>query len=105
MSEVVSISPGGFTGQFRLSNPVGVFWNDYVQTAALEFTAANDGIIGGGDRLKLTANGDAITFSSNYTWTNIGTDAISIVASDINIILVWKVSQTELNYVVKVITP
>jgi hypothetical protein len=99
---VKAVRPGGFSGQFRLDNVVGTFWNDYTQTGALELSARNDGEIGCGDRVKITANGSAITFSSNYTWTNVGTDSISAVAAAVNTILVWKVSPTELNYVVKV---
>lgn len=105
MADLKGIRPGGFTGQFILSNLVGTFWNDYTQTGVLELSAANDGIIGGGDRVKLLANGSAITLSSNYTWVNVGTDDISIVNGNTNVIFVWKVSSTELNYVVKVITP
>lgn len=103
MAELLKgIRPGGFTGQFRLTDPIGTFWNDYTQTGALQLTAANDGVIGGGDRIRITADGSAITFSSNYTWVNVGTDAVSTTLNDVNVMLVWKVSDTELNYVVKV---
>lgn len=98
-------TPGGFSGQFDLTSLAGTYWNPYTQTGALELSAKNDGIIGGGDTLTLIASGDAITFSSNYTWVNIGTDDISIVASDINYITVVKVSASELRYGVKVVTP
>lgn len=103
MTITQAVSPGGFRGQFRLENVVGTFWSDYIQTGPLQLNAANDGIIGGGDRLKLIANGSSITFSPNYTWINVGTDSISEVASAINLIYVWKVSSTELNYVVKIL--
>lgn len=103
MAELIGTRPGGFTGQFRLSDPVGTFWNDYTQAGALLLTARNDGIVGGGDRIRITADGNAITLSTNYTWVNVGTDAISAVLNAINVMLVWKVSETELNYVVKVI--
>jgi hypothetical protein len=95
--------PGGFLGQFRLDNLSGTYWNDYSQTGALELSAKNDGIVGGSDRVKITANGSAITFSSNYTWVNVGTDSITATLNTVNLITVWKVSKTELNYVVKIL--
>lgn len=103
--DITGIRPGGFQGSFILTDPVGTFWNDYTQTGALQLSANNNGIIGGGDRVRILANGSAITLSSNYTWVNVGTDEISAVNGNTNILLVWKVSETELNYVVKVITP
>lgn len=96
-------TPGGFKGQFRLDNPLGSFWNDYTQSGALVLSAHNDGVIGGGDRVRIIADGNTITLSSNYTWVNIGTDSISTTLNAINIIYVVKVSATELNYTVKVI--
>jgi hypothetical protein len=102
---LTATQPGGFNGQFKLIDPVGTFWADYTQTGNLELSALNDGIVGGGDRVRITANGDSITFSSNYTWLNVGTDDVSIVDGDINIFFAWKVSPTEINYCVKVITP
>lgn len=100
---LAAAQPGGFTGQFRLSDPVGIFWADYTQSGALVLSAANDGIVGCGDRVKIIADGNTITFSDNYTWINVGTDSIDTTATAVNIVLVWKVSATELNYVVKII--
>lgn len=95
--------PGGFGGQFKLTNPDGTYWSDYTQTGALELSAKNDGVVGGSDRVKILANGSAITFSSNYTWVNVGTDAVSASNGVTNLFVVWKVSETELNYVVKIL--
>lgn len=91
-----------FAGELALNNPLGTFWPDLAQAGAIAITVGEDAEIGGCDRVKITANGDAITLDGGYTWNNIGTDAISIVNNDINIIICLMVSATEINYCVKV---
>lgn len=105
MTTLVPGRPGGFSGQFDLRNLAGIYWNDYIQTGALELKAKNDGVVGGADRVKILCDGSAITFSSNYTWVNLGTNVVGdIVAANTIVFAVWKVSDTELNYVIKIIT-
>lgn len=88
-----------FTGEFLLTNPLGTIWNDLVQTGALVLSVSTHAIVGGVDEIKITANGSAITVPGS--WVNIGSDNISIVASDVNRIMVTK-SASEIQYVVKV---
>lgn len=91
-----------FAGELALNNPLGTFWPDYAQTGALELTVGEDAEIGGCDRVKITANGSAITLSGLYTWKNIGSTAIDTTAAAVNVIMVLMVSTTEMNYTVKV---
>lgn len=84
-----------FTGEFLLTNPLGTIWNDLVQTGALVFSENANAIVGGCDTIKITANGSAITIPG--AWKNIGSDAISIVAADVNRIIVFK-SAGEIQY-------
>lgn len=90
-----------FTGVFNLNNPYGMFWNDYTQIGALTFTVGGAPIIGGCDRVKITANGSAITVPSN--WVNIGTDAIDTTNGAINILYAVQAPSGQVDYVVKVI--
>jgi hypothetical protein len=92
-----------FAEVFALNNPLGTYWADYAQSEAIELSVDEDAEIGGCDRVKIIASGDAITLSSDYTWTNVGSEEISTVADDENIIMVCMVSDTEIEYAVKVV--
>lgn len=91
-----------FAGELALNNPLGTFWPDYVQAGALALMVGEDAEIGGCDLIKITADGNAITLDPAYTWKNIGSDSISVVVAAINILLILKVNNTEINYTVKI---
>lgn len=91
-----------FAGELALNNPLGTFWPDFAQAGALELTVGEDAEIGGCDRVKITADGNAITLSGSYTWTNIGADSIDSAVGQVNVLVILMVSLTEINYTVKV---
>lgn len=86
-----------------LNNPLGTFWPDYVQAAALEILVGEDAEVGGGDRIQITANGDGITLDSNYTWNRLGSTDIDTTDTAINVIYFCMVSETEIDYAVTVL--
>lgn len=90
-----------FTGVFALNNPYGMFWNDHAQTAAITFSVGGAPVIGGCDRVKITANGSAITVPPN--WVNIGTDVIDTTNGKINIIYAIQAPSGQVDYSVKLI--
>lgn len=98
-----TVGAQAFAGSFAFNNPLGTYWEDYTQTGVLELTVDSEAEIGGCDRVKIIASGDAITLDGDYTWTNVGSEEISIVAADENIIMAVKVSATEIEYAVKVV--
>ena len=86
-----------------LNNPLGTYWPDYTQTAALEITVGEDAEPGGGDRLQITANGDGITLDAAYTWNRLGSTDIDTTDTAINVIHFDMVSETEIDYAVTVL--
>ena len=70
-----------------------------VQSRALTLAVGGSAIVGGGDCVKITANGSAITVPG--AWINVGGDSISIVNGAINRITVMK-TVSEIWYTVKV---
>jgi len=90
----------GFAGEFNLSTPFGVFWNDFVQTQATTVSVSGLSKIGGCDRVKVTMGGFAFTLPAD--WVNIGVDAIDTTAAKINIIYAVK-TPTGVDYSIKLI--
>lgn len=86
-----------------LNNPLGTYWPDYTQTAALEITVGDDAEVGGGDRIQITANGDGITLDSNYAWNRLGSTDIDTTDTAVNVIHFDMVSETEIDYAVTVL--
>lgn len=94
---------GAFVDTLALNNPLGTYWPDYVQAAALEILVGSDAEVGGGDRIQITANGDGITLDSNYTWNRLGSTDIDTTDTAINVIYFCMVSETEIDYAVTVL--
>ena len=92
-----------FSGSFDLDHTAGIYYNDYTQTDDVELSISEASVVGGNARVKIIANGDAITLDNAYTWTNVGSEEISTVAADENILMVNRVSATEIEYAVKVV--
>lgn len=86
-----------------LNNPLGTFWPDYVQTAALEISPGEDAEVGGADNITIIASGDGITLDAGYTWTNVGSDEIDTTDTAINELLFLKKSETEIIYTCKIL--
>lgn len=91
-----------FAGELALNNPLGTYWPDYAQTGALELTVGEDAEVGGCDRVKITANGSGITFAASHTWKNIGSQALDTSNGAVNVLMLLMVSNSEINYSVKV---
>jgi hypothetical protein len=90
-----------FDGEFALTNPLGHLYPDHIQTGALALSESDNAQPGGCARVKIIANGDAITVPGS--WVNVGTDAIDTTVTVENILFVLKVSATEVNYVCKIV--
>ena len=90
-----------FTGTLALDCVGGTYWPDLAQTGAITITPGVDSKVGGIDRVKITANGSAITLDAAYTWKNLGSDEISTTLNDVMILIVNKVGDTYLEYTVK----
>lgn len=90
-----------FAGEFALNNPLGTYWNNKVQAGALALSEGSDSEVGGFDRVKITADGSGITVPG--AWVNIGAGAIDTTNGAVNIIRVWKVANSEVNYDVFVV--
>lgn len=87
-----------FTGELALNSPLGTYWPTvFVQAGALVLTVGEDALLGGFDRVKITADGNTIDLDPAYTWilTSGGIDAS---AGATNIITAKKVSDTEIEY-------
>lgn len=98
-TQVNAVQPGAFDGTFALDKLGGNFYNDLAQSGALTLAVGGSAIVGGGDCVKITANGSAITVPG--AWINVGGDSISIVNGAINRITVMK-TVSEIWYTVKV---
>lgn len=88
-----------WAGVFELDNPLGTFYPDLAQAGALVLSEGSNSVVGGCGRVKITADGNTITVPG--AWVNVGTDSIDTTAAAVNLIIVLKVSTTEINYVCK----
>lgn len=86
-----------FIGEFDLLDERE--WPDLVQTGAITFSEGPNAVVGGCDRIKITANGSAINVPGG--WVNVGSAPISTTNGDVNRIIVTK-SASEIQYAVKV---
>ncbi len=57
-----------FTGELALNNPLGTFWNAFVQAGVLNLVVGADAEIGGFDRVQFTSDGSAVNLDGAYTW-------------------------------------
>lgn len=96
-----NVNTPAFAGELALNNPLGTYWPNFAQAGALVITVGEDAEVGGNDRVKITADGNTITLDPAYTWKNIGSDSIGVVAGNVNILMVNMVSATEIEYAVK----
>jgi hypothetical protein len=73
-----------FAGTLAMNNPIGTIWPTHNQAGALVITVDEDAVPGGCDSLRIVADGNTITLDPAFTWVNIGTDSIGVVAADVN---------------------
>ena len=102
---IKDVGAAGASIVLNLSSPFGCYWDDYTQTGAITFTVGGSSAVGGGDRIKVAANGGAITFDSAYTWVNLNGTSVSVTPGTSNIFYFMKVGATKIEYSVTVTTP